>query len=195
MAARTFIAVTDGLKGMSEALAAVFPATTLQTCIVHLIRRSLDFANWKERKPLAAALRPIDTAVSADAAQTALEEFAAGPWGTRWPTVVASWQRAWTHVIPFFAFPPDVRRVIYTTNALDSVRARLRKIINPRPFSDRRRGDQVDLAGVAKYHGRLGAPGLALEIGDEPVRDSLRRAVHGPAGVECRVNPLHTQKF
>jgi len=126
------IAVTDGLKGMSEALAAVFPATTLQTCIVHLIRRSLDFANWKERKPLASALRPIYTAASAEAAQTALDAFAAGPWGTRWPTVVASWQRAWTHVIPFFAFPPEVRRVIYTTNALESVHARLRKIIKTR---------------------------------------------------------------
>src|SRR6266496_479704 len=126
------IAVTDGLKGMSEALAAIFPATTLQTCIVHLIRHSLDFANWKERKPLAAALRPIYVAASADAAQTALEAFAAGPWGTRWPTVVASWRRAWTHVIPFFAFPPDVRRVLYTTNALESVHAQLRKIIKTR---------------------------------------------------------------
>ena len=126
------IAVTDGLKGMSEALAAAFPATTLQTCLVHLIRNSLDFANWKERKPLAAALRPIYTAASADAALTALEAFEHGPWGLRFPTVVAAWRRAWTHVIPFFAFPPDVRRVIYTTNALESVHARLRKIIKTR---------------------------------------------------------------
>jgi putative transposase len=126
------IAVTDGLKGMSEALAAAFPATTLQTCLVHLIRNSLDFANWKERKPLAAALRPIYTAASADAALTALDAFEHGPWGLRFPTVVAAWRRAWTHVIPFFAFPPDVRRVIYTTNALESVHARLRKIIKTR---------------------------------------------------------------
>jgi len=126
------IAVTDGLKGMSEALAAVYPATTLQTCIVHLLRHSLDFANWKERKPLAGALRPIYTAASAEAAGAALETFAGGPWGTRFPTVVASWRRAWTRVIPFFAFPPDVRRVIYTTNALESVHARLRKIIKTR---------------------------------------------------------------
>src|SRR5436305_3806909 len=75
------IAVTDGLKGMSEALAAVFPATTLQTCIVHLLRHSLDFVNWKERKLLAAALRPIYTAASADAAGSALEAFVGGPWG------------------------------------------------------------------------------------------------------------------
>jgi len=126
------IAVTDGLKGMSEALAAVFPQTTLQTCIVHLIRQSLDFANWKERKPMAAALRPIYAAVSADAAGTALEAFARGPWGQKFPTVVASWRRAWAHVVPFFAFPPDVRRLIYTTNALESVHAQLRKIIKTR---------------------------------------------------------------
>ena len=84
------IAVTDGLKGMSEALAAGYPATTLPTCIVHLLRTSRDFANWKERKPLAAALRPIYTAASADAALTALEAFEHGPWGVRFPTVVAA---------------------------------------------------------------------------------------------------------
>jgi transposase-like protein len=126
------IAVTDGLKGMSEALTAVFPATTLQTCIVHLVRHSLDYVSWKERKHLAAALRPIYTAASAEAAAMALDEFASGPWGRRFPTVVASWRRAWTHVIPFFAFPPDIRRVIYTTNAIESVNARLRKILKTR---------------------------------------------------------------
>jgi putative transposase len=126
------IAVTDGLKGMSEALAAVYPETTLQTCIVHLIRHSLDFANWKERKPLAVALRPIYAAASADLADAALDAFARGPWGLKFPTVVASWRRAWVHVIPFYAFPPDVRRLIYTTNALESVHAQLRKIIKTR---------------------------------------------------------------
>jgi putative transposase len=126
------IAVTDGLKGMSEALAAVYPATTLQTCIVHLLRNSLEFANWKERMPLATALRAIYTAPGADAAMTALDEFERGPWGRRFPTVVASWRRAWPHVIPFFAFPPEIRRVIYTTNALESLNARIRKIIKTR---------------------------------------------------------------
>jgi putative transposase len=126
------IAVTDGLKGMADALEASYPHTTLQTCIVHLIRNSLDFANWKERKPLASALREIYTAPNADAAQEALDEFARGPWGTKFPTVVAAWRRAWVHVIPFFAFPPDLRRLIYTTNALESVHAQLRKIIKTR---------------------------------------------------------------
>jgi putative transposase len=126
------IAVTDGLKGMSEALEAVYPATTRQTCLVHLRRHSLDFANWKERQPLAAALRPIYTAPNADAAAAALDAFADGPWGRRVPTVVASWRRAWAHVIPVFAFPPAIRRVLYTTNALASVHARLRKILKTR---------------------------------------------------------------
>ncbi len=126
------IAVTDGLKGMADALEASYPQTTLQTCIVHLIRNSLDFANWKERKPLASALREIYTAPNADAAQEALDEFARGPWGTKFPTVVAAWRRAWVHVIPFFAFPPDIRRLLYTTNALESVHAQLRKIIKTR---------------------------------------------------------------
>jgi putative transposase len=126
------IAVTDGLKGMSEALSAAYPATTLQTCIVHLLRHSMEFANWKQRKPLAAALRPIYTAPTADAALAALDAFEKGPWGSRFPTIVATWRRAWTHVIPFFAFPPEVRRIIYTTNALESLNARVRKIIKTR---------------------------------------------------------------
>ena len=126
------IAVTDGLKGMPEALGAVFPATTLQTCIVHLIRNSLDYASWKDRKALAAAIKPIYTAPSAEAAQAELDAFEQGDWGKKFPTVVASWRRAWDRVIPFFAFPPEVRRVIYTTNAIESVNARLRKIIKTR---------------------------------------------------------------
>jgi transposase-like protein len=126
------IGVADGLKGFPEALEAVFPATTLQTCIVHLIRNSLSYASWKERKALAAAIKPIYTAPSAEAAEAALDAFEAGPWGERFPTVAASWRRAWSHVVPFFAFPPDVRRVIYTTNAIESINARLRKIIKTR---------------------------------------------------------------
>jgi transposase-like protein len=126
------IAVTDGLKGIGEALSAVFPATTLQTCIVHLIRNSLDYASWKDRKLLAAALRPVYTAASAEAAEQALNDFERGAWGQRYPTVTATWRRAWDRVIPFFAFPPEVRRVVYTTNAIESVHSRLRKIIKTR---------------------------------------------------------------
>lgn len=126
------IAVTDGLKGMGEALGVVYPAATLQTCIVHLIRNSLDFATWKDRKALAAAIKPIYTAVSAEAAQAELDAFEQSPWGRKFPTVCGAWRRAWDKVIPFFAFPPEVRRVIYTTNAIESLNARLRKIIKTR---------------------------------------------------------------
>ena len=126
------IAVTDGLKGMPEALGAVFPETTLQTCVVHLIRNSLDYASWKDRKALAAAIKPIYTAPSAEAALAELDAFASGAWGQKFPTVAAAWRRAWDRVIPFFAFPPAIRRVIYTTNAIESINARLRKIIKTR---------------------------------------------------------------
>ena len=126
------IAVTDGLKGMPEALAAVFPATTLQTCIVHLIRNSLDYASWKDRKALAAAIKPIYAAPSAEGALAELDAFAQSPWGEKFLTVAAAWRRAWDRVIPFFTFPPPIRRVIYTTNAIESVNARLRKIIKTR---------------------------------------------------------------
>jgi putative transposase len=126
------IAVTDGLKGIGEALGAVFPATTLQTCIVHLIRNSLDYASWKDRKLLAAALRPVYTAASAEAAADALGEFEQGQWGRKYPTVTAAWRRAWDRVIAFFAFPPAVRRVVYTTNAIESIHSQLRKIIKTR---------------------------------------------------------------
>ena len=126
------IAVTDGLTGMPTALEAIYPQTTLQTCIVHLIRNSLDYASWKDRKKLAAALRPIYAAASVEAAEAALGAFEDGEWGRKFPTVVAAWRRAWTQVIPFFTFPPEIRRVIYTTNAIESVNARLRKIIKTR---------------------------------------------------------------
>src|SRR5690606_7396915 len=107
------IAVTDGLKGMPEALAAVFPATTLQTCIVQLIRNSRDYASWKGSRALAAAIRPSYTAPSAGAAQAELETFSEGPWGQKFPVVVTAWRNAWDRVIPCFAFPPEVRKVIY----------------------------------------------------------------------------------
>jgi transposase-like protein len=126
------IAVTDGLKGMPEALSAVFPETTLQTCIVHLIRNSLDYAAWDKRRALAKALKPIYQAINAEAAEQALDEFENGPWGKQYPTVVAAWRRAWDRVIPFFVFPPAIRKVIYTTNAIESINAQLRKIIKTR---------------------------------------------------------------
>lgn len=126
------IAVVDGLKGLAEAIGTAYPRTTVQTCIVHLIRNSLEYASWKDRKAIAQALRPIYTAASAEAAQQALHAFADGPWGAKYPTIVQSWQRAWEHVTPFFVFAPEIRRVIYTTNAIESLNMQLRKIIKTR---------------------------------------------------------------
>jgi len=126
------IAVVDGLKGLAEAINTVFPKTTVQTCLVHLIRNSLDYAGWKDRKLVAQALRPIYTAVSEEAARDELQSFAKGPWGLKYPSIVQSWTRAWENVVPFFVFPPDIRRVIYTTNAIESLNMQLRKIIKTR---------------------------------------------------------------
>ncbi|SOZ95145.1 transposase (fragment) [Cupriavidus taiwanensis] len=113
------IAVTDGLKGMEQALAAVFPNTTLQTCIVHLIRNSLEYANWKERRAVAAALKPVYTAPTVEAALAELAAFENGEWGRRYAPIGASWRRAWDQVIPFFTFPPAIRKIIYTTDEVD----------------------------------------------------------------------------
>jgi transposase-like protein len=126
------IAVVDGLKGLVDAIGTAYPRTAVQTCIVHLIRNSLAYASYKDRKAVAAALRPIYTAVSEQAAQQALQAFAEGPWGTKYPTIVQSWQRAWDNVTPFFVFPPEIRRVVYTTNAIESLNMQLRKIIKTR---------------------------------------------------------------
>ena len=123
------IAVVDGLKGFPEAITGVFPDTVVQTCIVHLIRNSLQLASWKDRKALAAALKPIYQADHVDAAEQALSDFEDGPWGERFPTVGQSWRRHWEHIIPFFAFAAPVRRIIYTTNAIESLHSGVRKSI------------------------------------------------------------------
>jgi transposase-like protein len=126
------IAVVDGLKGLAEAIETVFPRTTVQTCIVHLIRNSLEYASWKDRRAVAGAIRPIYRAANAEAAERELEEFAQSTWGQKYPTIVQSWKRAWSHVIPFFAFAPEIRKVIYTTNVIESLHMQLRKIIKSR---------------------------------------------------------------
>jgi putative transposase len=123
------IAVVDGLKGFPEAITAVFPETIVQTCIVHLIRYTMQFASWKERKAIAAALKPIYRADHAEAARQALDAFDEGPWGRKYPAIAQSWRRNWEAVIPFFAFPTEVRTIIYTTNAIESLNASVRKAI------------------------------------------------------------------
>ena len=126
------VAVVDGLKGFPEAITAVFPQTVVQTCIVHLIRHSLDFVSWKDRKPVVPALRAIYRARDADAGRQALDDFDAGPWGQRYPAIAHSWRRNWQHVVPFFAFPESVRRIIYTTNAIEALNSKLRRAVRTR---------------------------------------------------------------
>src|SRR6059036_1723601 len=118
----------DGLKGFPEAIEAIYPNTVVQTCVVHLIRASLKYVPRREREQVARDLKPIYTAVDTDQAQAELEAFDE-KWGARFPVITQGWLNAWEHVIPFLAFPPEVRRVIYTTNAIEALNRQLRKAI------------------------------------------------------------------
>ena len=125
------IVCCDGLKGFPDAIEAVLPKALVQLCIVHMTRNSLRYVGWKERKAVAADLRPIYAAASEAAAGAALDAFAA-TWGQRFPTIVQSWRANWERVIPFLAFPRDIRRVIYTTNAIESLNSILRRAVKTR---------------------------------------------------------------
>ncbi len=125
------IACVDGLKGFPEAIETEFPHTQVQLCIVHLVRASLNYVNWKERKSVAADLREVYRATTALEAEHRLEKFEA-QWGAKYPTIGPLWRRHWERVIPFFAFPMEIRRVIYTTNAIESLHMTLRKVIKTR---------------------------------------------------------------
>ena len=126
-----FIACVDGLKGFPEAIESVFPQTEVQLCIVHLVRHSLNYVGWKERKVVAADLRLIYTAATEAAAAERLEEFSL-KWEAKFPMIAKSWRSNWTRVIPFFAHPPEIRKVIYTTNAIESLNMSLRKVTKAR---------------------------------------------------------------
>jgi putative transposase len=126
------IVVCDGLTGLPGAIEAVWPAATVQTCIVHLTRASLRWVNYKDRKKVAAQLRKIYAAPTEEAAREALEAWTDSDVGRQYPAIKRHWETAWEQVIPFFAFPPEVRKVIYTTNMIESINFRLRKITKTR---------------------------------------------------------------
>ena len=126
-----FIACVDGLKGFPDAIEKVFSKSLVQLCIVHLVRNSLEFVSWKQRKEVAADLRAIYTAATEQAAEVALEEFAA-KWDKSHATISKIWRSNWARIIPFFQFPAEIRKVIYTTNAIESLNMSLRKIIKTR---------------------------------------------------------------
>ena len=126
------IAVVDGLKGFPEAIVGVFPEATVQTCIVHLLRHSLNFVSYKDRKAVAAALKGVYRAKDAADGEAALAAFEAGAWGQKYPAIGQSWRRARSEVIPFYAFHPDVRRLIYTTNVIEALNSKLRRAVRAR---------------------------------------------------------------
>ena len=126
------IACCDGLEGLPEAIEGTWPRTVTQTCVVHLIRAGMRFVSYKDRKAVARALRPVYTAATAESAQAELTGFAESPLGQRYPGTVAVWQRAWPQFLPFLAFPPELRKVVYTTNAIESLNYQIRKIIKNR---------------------------------------------------------------
>jgi putative transposase len=126
-----FIACVDGLKGFPQAIETVYPQTTVQLCIVHLVRGSLQYVNWKERRTVAQDLRAIYQAATAEAAAQEREFFAAR-WDQKYPTISALWKRHWEQITPLFAFPPEIRKIIYTTNAVESLHMTLRKVIKTR---------------------------------------------------------------
>lgn len=125
------IAAVDGLTGFPEAIASLYPKTEIQLCIVHMVRGSLKYVSWKERKAVAQDLRAIYTAPTAEAAEVALDAFEE-TWGERYPMAARSWRSRWEQVIPFFAYPDPIRKVIYTTNAIESLNAQLRKVTRKR---------------------------------------------------------------
>lgn len=122
----------DGLKGLGEEITATWPDTTVQTCVVHLVRRSLGFASYEDRKLMAAALRPVYTACDADAAEAAFLEFCESPLGKKYPAAAAVWERAWDRFIPFLEYGPAIRKVLYTTNAIESFNREMRKVLKTR---------------------------------------------------------------
>jgi putative transposase len=126
-----FIACVDGLKGFPEAIESVFPKTAVQLCIVHMVRYSLNFVSWKMRKEVAADLRAIYSAATVEEAELQLMAFEE-KWSEDYPAIGQSWRRNWQRIIPFFDYPPEIRKVIYTTNAIESVNMSLRKIIKNR---------------------------------------------------------------
>jgi putative transposase len=126
-----FITCVDGLKGFPQAIEAVYPKTTVQLCIVHMVRASLNYVNWKERKQVAAELKSIYRAATAEEAERQLEMFAAR-WDMKYPTISAMWRRNWLGIIPFFQFPAEIRKIVYTTNAVESLNMSLRKAIKTR---------------------------------------------------------------
>ena len=173
------IAIVDGLKGFPEAITAVFPQAMAQTCIVHLLRHSLDLVSRKDRKLVAAALKDIYRAVDAKAGEAALAAFEESPWGRKYPAIGQSWRRAWTEIVPFYAFPGDVRRVLYTTNAIEALNSKLRPGgPGQGPFPQPGGGNQTPLPGLEPLREGVDHAAARRGHGQVAIRRPVRRALH-----------------
>jgi len=168
--ADVLIACVDGLKGFPEAIEATFPQTWVQTCIVHLIRASLRYVNYRDLKKVASALRPIYNAANADAALIELERFDS-EWGQRYPATVQAWRDAWENVIPFLALPEELRRAVYTTNTIEGLHRQIRKAIKTRGhFPDQQAATKLIYLAIMKADAKWqrsrtwSAPRAALKI-------------------------------
>src|SRR3954453_3266197 len=164
------IACVDGLKGFPEAIEATFPQAWVQTCIVHLIRASLRYVNYRDQRKVASALRPIYTAANADAALTELERFDT-EWGQRYPATVRAWRASWEHVIPFLALPDELRKAVYTTNTIEGLHRQIRKAIKTRGhFPDEQAATKLIYLAIIRAdtkwrrHHTWSAPRAALKI-------------------------------
>ena len=164
------IACVDGLKGFPEAIEATFPQAWVQTCIVHLIRASLRYVNYRDRKTVASALRPIYSAANAESALEELERFEA-EWGQRYPPTAAAWRTSWEHVVPFLALPDELRRAVYTTNTIEGLHRQIRKAIKTRGhFPDEQAATKLIYLAIMRAdhkwrrHRTWTAPRAALKI-------------------------------
>lgn len=172
-----FIACVDGLKGFPEAIEAVYPKTQVQLCLVHLVRHSLSYVSYKERQEVAADLKLIYRAASLEEAETRLLEMVE-KWENRYPVVARSWQSNWTCIVPLFQFTPEIRRAVYTTNAIESLNYSLRKIIKNRAlFPNDDAVLKILYLAPAKYGEKMDNAHTGLECGDEPICDTFRGTI------------------
>jgi len=171
-----FIACVDGLKGFPEAIESVFPKTQIQLCIVHMIRNSVKYVNWKDRKLICGDLKTIYTSATEQQAEIALDEFGK-KWDGKYPTISQMWRNNWQRVIPFFDYPEDIRKVIYTTNAIESLNRSLRKVIKTKVHSQRRIDTENILHGSGKHIEKMDNADTDVERGDQPVRHQVRRKI------------------
>ena len=192
--ADALIACCDGLKGLPEAVEATWPKAIVQTCVVHLIRAANRFVADHDRKRVCAALRSVYCALNGQAAQKALGEFAESELGRRYPSVAATWKRSWDRFVPFLQFPPMLRRVVYTTNSIESLNYQLRKVSRNRsPVPQRPGRGQAVLAGNLRHRGQNAASKRAQKTGNKNQAQKAREGSARDAYDQLETGPRPTR--